>query len=80
MVEEVNNQWEIVMEDARYGYQTFVKGKADRVVFSAGHKYMYVPTSDYDYLGALWEDKIATVNCETKGYCFMKNTTCADIA
>ena len=68
------------MEDARYGYQTFVKGKADRVVFSAGHRYMYVPTSDYDYLGGLWEDKIATVNCETKGYCFMKNTTCSDIA
>jgi hypothetical protein len=80
MIDEVNNSWEIRMEDARYGYESFVRGKADRVKFSAGHKFMYVPSIDFDYLAGLWEDKIATVNCESRDYCFMKNTTCADIA
>ena len=80
MIEEVNNSWQIQMQDARYGYQSFVRGKADRVMFSAGHKYMYIPESDFDYLAGLWEDKIATVNCEKKPYCYMKNTTCSDIA
>ena len=80
MIEEVNNSWEISMQDARYGYQSFVRGKADRVMFSAGQKYMYVPASDFDYLAGLWEDKIATVNCEERGYCYMKNTSCSDIA
>ena len=80
MIEEVNNSWQIPMEDARYGYQSFVRGKADRVIFSAGHKFMFVPASDFDYLADMWMDKIATINCGSKEFCFIKNTSCSDIA
>ena len=76
MTEDVINAWSIPMTDARFGYQSFVRGSANRVEFSAGHKYMFIPSDDFDYLAGLWEDKIASVNCEDRNYCFMKNTTC----
>jgi hypothetical protein len=59
---------------------SFLRGSANKAVLSSGHKYIYVPQEDFKFLGGLWEDKIASVNCEDKNYCFMKNTTCKDLA
>jgi hypothetical protein len=58
---------------------SFLRGSAKMAVFSSGQDYIYIPKEDFEFLGALWEDKIATINCEKKDFCYMKNTTCADL-
>jgi len=37
------NEWSIELQDARYGYMSFLRGKANKAVFSSGRKYIYIP-------------------------------------
>ena len=64
---------------ARYGYMSFLRGSANKAVFFSGRDYIYVPKEDFEFLGGLWEDKIASIDCEKREFCYMKNTTCADL-
>jgi hypothetical protein len=79
LVEADKNGWSIELQDARYGYMSFRRGSANKAVFSSGRKYIYIPQEDYKFLADLWQDKIASVNCKDREYCFMKGTNCSEL-
>ena len=66
--------------DARYGFMSFLRGSAKIAVFASGLRFINIPKEDFDYLGSLWQNKIATVNCSSSHpFCFI-NMGCSDVA
>ena len=73
-----DGQWTIKLEDARYGYLTFLKGSANKATFSSNDEFMYLPQEDFNYLAYQWDQKSADVEC-TKSYCYV-NSSCAEVS
>jgi hypothetical protein len=48
------NGWAIELQDARYGYMSFLRGSAKLAVFSSEQDYIYIPKEDFEFLGDLW--------------------------
>lgn len=46
--------WSIPLQDARYGYMSFLRGTADKAVISTGLRFIHIPKVDFDYLAGLW--------------------------
>ena len=54
---DVHNQkdiWSLELQDARYGYMSFLKGTAKRALLATGERFIHIPQEDLDYLGGLW--------------------------
>ena len=43
LVDPSINGWAIELQDARYGYMSFLRGKANKAVFTSGQDYIYIP-------------------------------------
>lgn len=41
------DEWMIELQDARYGYMTFLRSGASKAVISTGTPYIYVPSKDF---------------------------------
>ena len=78
-LENQADSWVVELQDARYGYMSFLRSSANKAVFASGMRFINVPQADYEYLGGLWQGKIATVNCQDHIFCFIK-MSCSGVA
>jgi hypothetical protein len=51
---------------------SFLRGSAKRAVLATGQRFIHIPKEDFDFLGGLWINKIATVNCDNGTYCYIE--------
>ncbi len=73
-----DGRWTIHLEDARYGYMTFLKGSANKATFSTNDEFILIPQEDFTYLAQLWDSKSADVEC-AKTYCYVQSP-CSEVA
>lgn len=45
-----NDSWTIPLQDARYGYMSFLRSSADKATIATGMKFIHIPQVDYLYL------------------------------